>query len=434
MPKSRALILSAAAAIALAGFGAPNAGAETSTDAQFYTPPATLPAQNGALIRQEPIPLAISLALPGMSGPLPGKATRIMYKSTETTGQAVAVTGVYFEPTAAWSGAGPRPLVSMASGTIGQGDQCAPSRNTTTPVTINEQSIGINYDLANVYALLSRGVAVVMTDYVGLGTPDRVHTYVNRVDQGHAVLDAARAARSVTGASITPTSKVGAYGYSQGGGAAASAAELQPAYAPDVPLAGAYAGAPPADLQAVLESIDGTTLAGAIGWAINGFLQTYPAIAPKVDLYTNAAGKAALERLKTMCVGDAIANYAYQRTSSWTSTGQPLAQITATDPELKSVVDAQRLGRLRPGVPVRVISGTQDDIVDHRQARQLAVDWCAKGANVDYLPYAQLPGAGTSANHLAPAIQDEQLAQNWMIDRLNGKPAVSNCAALPLLP
>ena len=57
----------------------------------FYNPPTTLPGANGALVRSEPLPLALSL--PGLDGPLPGTATRLMYKSTDSGGQPVAVTG-----------------------------------------------------------------------------------------------------------------------------------------------------------------------------------------------------------------------------------------------------------------------------------------------------------------------------------------------------
>lgn len=96
----------------------------------------------------------------------------------------------------------------------------------------------MGYEALAIYRILSTGAAVVVTDYVDLGTTDRLHTYVNRLDQGHALLDAARAARAVPGASVTAASRTGLYGYSQGGGASAATAELQPSYAPDVELAG----------------------------------------------------------------------------------------------------------------------------------------------------------------------------------------------------
>ncbi|GAB2443503.1 lipase family protein [Nocardia tengchongensis] len=83
------------------------------------------------------------------------------------------------------------------------------------------------------YTLLSRGMAVVITDYHGLGTPD-THDYLNRKAQGYAVLDSARAATRLPGNGLGAHPPVVLYRYSQGGMASAAAAELQPDYAPDL--------------------------------------------------------------------------------------------------------------------------------------------------------------------------------------------------------
>ncbi|WP_328538121.1 lipase family protein [Streptomyces sp. NBC_00344] len=399
----------------------------------FYNPPAELPAANGALIRTEPLPL--DLSLPGLDGPLPGRATRLMYKSTDSNGKPVAVTGAYIEPSAAWSGGGARPLVAFASGTMGQGDQCAPSMALQHPLTIGSNTVSIGYEDLALYRLLAKGVAVVVTDYAGLGATDRLHTYVNRVDSAHAVLDAGRAAHTVPGASVGPDSRVGLYGYSEGGGATAAAAELQPSYAPDVPLSGTYAGAPPADLSVVMKGIDGSGLAGALGWSINGFIQSDPSLAEFADTQINATGKAALADLSTMCVGDAVLGYGFRKSTSWTTSGKSLSEVIANAPNVQAVLDAQRIGSLRPAGPVRVVTGVADDIVVHSQARQLAVDWCRKGADVTYKPM-NLPnlGNGTLLNHLAPAIADQGSAISWLADRLSGKPTSSNCPTMPLQP
>ena len=102
-------------AIPAAAAGADEVVSRGVTIPAFYTPPASLPAANGALIRTEPLPLALSL--PGLDGPLPGTATRLMYPSTDSNGRPVAVTGAYIEPSAAWKGGGPRPLeIGRASG------------------------------------------------------------------------------------------------------------------------------------------------------------------------------------------------------------------------------------------------------------------------------------------------------------------------------
>ncbi|GLY78182.1 lipase family protein [Actinoallomurus iriomotensis] len=400
----------------------------------FYDPPATLPSANGALVRTEPLPLGLSL--PGLDGrPLPGTATRLMYRSTDANGRPVAVTGAYIEPSAAWHGGGSRPLVAFASGTMGQGDQCAASMALQYPLNLTGQTLSVGYDDLAIYRLLSTGAAVVVTDYVGLGATDRLHTYVNRLDQGHALLDAARAAHAVPGASITGASRVGLYGYSQGGGASAAAAELQPSYAPDVNLAGTYAGAPPADLTSTMKGIDGSALAGALGWAINGFTQSDPALKTILDANTNAAGKAALQDLSTMCIGEAILTYGFATSTKWTTSGRSIAAVIAANPSAQAELDAQRIGTLKPAGPVRLATGTQDDIVPHAQARQLAVDWCQKGGNVTYQPLV-LPNLGDKilTNHLTPLITDQGDAVSWLTDRLSGKAATSNCWTMPVQP
>ncbi|MBT3166436.1 triacylglycerol lipase [Streptomyces sp. Vc74B-19] len=400
----------------------------------FYSPPAELPPGNGKLIRHEP--LRLGLSLPGLDGRrLPGTATRLMYTSTDANGQPVAVTGAYIEPSADWKGTGPRPLVVVGSGTMGQGDQCAPSLALENPLTLTGETLSFGYENLAVYRLLATGAAVVVTDYVGLGATDRLHTYVNRVDEGHAMLDAARVARSVPGASVTAASRVGMYGYSQGGGASASAAELQSGYAPDVPLVGTYSGAPPANLTDVTKGIDGSALAGALGWSINGFAQTSPALRAVVEANMNDAGREALEDISTTCVGDAILGYGFTKSTKWTKNGKSVGDIIAGEPAAQAVLDDQRIGRLRPTGPVRVATGVQDDIVPHGQARQMAVDWCKKGGDVTYKA-VRLPNLGDKllTNHLAPLLTDQGDAIEWLTDRLKGKATSSNCWTMPIQP
>lgn len=437
----RILAVAAAAATYLAGSGAAAAADDATpvvsrgvTIPAFYHPPADLPATNGTLIRTEPLPLGLSI--PGLDGrPMPGTATRLMYRSTDSNGRPVAVTGAYIEPSAAWRGAGPRPLVAVASGTMGQGDQCAPSFSLQHPLTLTGDTLSVGYEALAIYRLLATGAAVVVTDYVGLGATDRLHTYVNRLDGGHALLDAARAARAVPGASVTAQSRVGLYGYSQGGGASAAAAELQSTYAPDVPLAGTYVGAPPADLTAVIGGIDGSALVGALGWSLNGFAQSDPALRDVIEAAVNDTGRAALKDTSTMCVGDAILRYAFTRSSKWITGGRSLTAVIAASPEAQAVLDRQRIGTLKPTGPVRVATGIQDDIVPHRQARQLAVDWCRKGGNVTYQAIS-LPNLGDKilTNHLVPLITDQGDAVAWMSDRLAGRTAYSNCWTMPVQP
>ncbi|MFY1679770.1 MULTISPECIES: lipase family protein [unclassified Streptomyces] len=439
MPARSRLLASAVAATLAVGALAVPATAADGTAAvvsrgveipAFYTPPATLPADDGTLVRTEPLTLALS----GLSGVLPGEATRLMYKSTNSNGDPVAVTGAYLEPTERWTEGGPRPLVAVAPGTMGQGDQCAASMGLERPLTMNGQTMSVGYEDVVIHRLLSDGIAVVLTDYVGLGATDRLHTYVNRVDGAHAVLDAVRAARSLESASVTDASPVGLFGYSEGGGATAAAAELQPSYAPDVELAGTYAGAPPADLAEVTEGIDGGNLAGALAWAFNGFLESDPTLREVADRQFNATGIAALEDLAGMCVGDAVLGYRSTRSSEWTTSGQPVSEVIRDEPALRAFVEEQRLGTLKPAGPVRVATGIADDLVPHAQSRDLAVDWCDKGAQVTYKAIL-VPGVGNDLlDHVSPLLADQGSALDWLSDRLAGEKAGSNCWTMRFQP
>ncbi|WP_430334943.1 lipase family protein [Rhodococcus sp. ACT016] len=408
----------AAAVIGTMVIGSPVATAEP----DFYQPPPTLPGAAGDLIRTESMPLV------WQAGAFPAKATRIMYRSNDTHGSANAVTGTFFDPAVPWSGPGPRPLVSLAPGTQGQGDQCAPSKTMGTVLSYTPPSnVVASYEVLFVNALLSRGISVVVTDYEGLGTPG-VHTYVNRAAEAHALLDAARAAKQLPGTGITPDGPVALWGYSQGGGASAAAVELQPEYAPELDLRGAYAGAPPADLAATLEQIDGTILTGAIGYTLNGIEQAYPEARPMIEEQLNDRGRQMLADVANQCVGETRLKYGFQRTSSFTRTGESLSVVTARYPLATELFAEQRIGNRTPKAPVLIESGIHDDLVPFGQARQLADDWCAKGSTVQFsenlLPPVD-PGAGI--NHAAPYPLGTPEALTWITDRFSGVPAPSNC-------
>lgn len=157
-----------------------NEAPETLVSENFYDAPAQLPTANGALIKKENFTFKVD-ANNVIAHPV-AQAQRIMYKSTDHLGNPVAVTGTALTTKVAWNGPGERPIIAMAPGTQGIGDSCAPS---------NQFAAGTEYESLVITSLLSAGYNVVITDYIGLGTAS-THSYLNRVDQGKAVLDAAR--------------------------------------------------------------------------------------------------------------------------------------------------------------------------------------------------------------------------------------------------
>ncbi|KAB3523534.1 lipase [Corynebacterium sp. zg254] len=355
---------------------------------------------------------------------LPDKATKIMYTTTTQHGDLVPVTGYVVEPNVEWKGPGPRPTLVVGRGTVGQGDQCAPSRqwpldNQPDPITAGRL---VNLEGLYDWVFLNQGVRVVVTDYVGMGT-EPVHTYMNRLDQAHAMADAARAARNLVGAENF--GKIGFYGHSQGGGASAAAVEEVSTYAKDLDVAGAYASAPPADLNEVQKNIDGSDLVGAIGFSINGLLARYPELRPILDQHLSAKGKEVLEDLKTTCTDEIEDKYGNQTTSQWTNSGKSLDEIVADSPEAQKAMDDQLIGKGVNAAPIMIISGRYDQNVEYKQAKTLARKWCEKGGKVVYRDDI-LPEIG-KYNHFIQAISGGAFGFGFMLDRFRGVPVSGEC-------
>ncbi|WP_026919750.1 lipase family protein [Gordonia shandongensis] len=413
-PVRRLAVLAVTGAVAGAGLIAAPAPAQA---ASFYTPPASFSSTPGDVIRSQPTELL--LQIPGVRGQWPGSATRIMYTSTRQDGTPTAVTGTVVEPTAPWRGRGPRPTVVLAPGTVGQGDQCAGSKMLSLPMSIDptKPSLGVNYSGLEMNLFLLNGVRVVMTDYIGLGTPG-IHTYVNRLESGHAVLDAARAALRV--AEAPADAPVAFSGYSQGGGAVASAAELAQTYAPKLNVKATYAGAPPADLSKVITQIDGTFISGAIGYAINGLAARYPALNPILRKETNTEGKRTLKQVSTQCIADTALTHGFQPTTALTKSGKSLAAVVKKYPEIQEMLADQRIGGSKPNAPVLISTGLNDDVIPHGQVVQLYRDWKKQGAPVrlanDYTPPI-LPGM--VLNHGLPMMFQLLPATSFIIDNLS---------------
>lgn len=394
----------------------------------FYTPPATVPGTTGTVIKTQPMTLFATL--PTDKG-WPGKAQQVMYSTTLQDGTPTAATGTYIEPTGPWLGAGERPTVVIAPGVSGQADRCAMSVAFTTGLAMfvdPSPGISANQELPSSAVWSGLGARVFVVDYIGLGTPG-IHTFANRIEGAHAVLDAARAANALGG--VGPATPLALWGYSQGGGATGAAAEMQPDYAPELNLKGTWAGGPVADLAAILARIDGALIGGVIGFAINGLLARYPELHAAVDRVTSPAGRALLTEFSDECIGDVITKHPFFSTRSLTIDGRPLTEHLAAMPEADRALSELKIGSLKPQSPVLITSGRNDDTVPYDQARQLAQDWCAKGATVTFRTNELPPIApGTTIPaHFGPEIIDgfgPDNAVTYLLDRLADKP-VSGC-------
>lgn len=403
-------------------------GSNESRYAAFYTPPDPLPAAKpGDLIRSEPSPLVLEPS--GQLGAYVADGTRIMYRSTDNSGNPVAVTGTYFEPHNPWPGQGPRPLIAFATGPYGLGDQCAPSRMFNQGIHFSSGlDLHLGYEETFIATMVARGFAVVVTDGVGLGTPGPVPILMRQA-AGTALLDAARAAMKLPGTSLDPHGPVALWGWSSGGQASGSAAELAPSYAPELHLVGAWIGAPPADLTLLPPFLDGSIFLVALGYALNGIAAAYPQAAPLLLPALSDQGKDLLTRSSTMCVVEGVLTFSFHHLNEYFNVDP--AEVFSSE-AVRTVLNAQRLGTLKPAIPVFISTNRFDPFFPWGGSRQLALDWCAKGADVEFWTNRQPPFLNKLAiNHLLPYFVDGERAMGWIADRFNGLPTTPTCADIP---
>jgi hypothetical protein len=358
----------------------------------FYTPPKPLPAgPHGTIIWCRP-----------SASPATGvSAWQVLYLSATVTGAPTAVSGTVLVPDAAFQGT--RPVVAYAAGTQGWGDQCAPSK----------EMVAGNFDEQfAVNNLLSRGWAVAVTDYPGLGTPGD-EAYNVGIPEGHAVLDALRAATGVPGAGLSAAAPMAIEGYSQGGGAADWAAQEQGSYAPGVHLEGVAAGGTPANLQAVAANINGTVWFAFLAGSALGFNAVYPSLRLNGEL--TPAGRAALARLDTMCQAEALLTYAGKKIQDYTIGGvNPIGQA-----KWQRVLNANDLGTMKPSVPLLQYHGRADEVIPWRVEKALHRRYCALGVTTQLNGY---PG-----DHVLTHVLAQTDVVNWLGARFAGSQAPSNC-------
>jgi pimeloyl-ACP methyl ester carboxylesterase len=346
----------------------------------FYQPPDPLP--SGA-----PGAVIWTAAMPDVAG---SHVVKVLYHSRSATDADVAVSGLVYIPPGT-PPAGGWPVLAVAHGTTGLGDQCAPSRAPTGPAE------------AALISFLGTPFVVAITDYEGLGTPG-VHPYLVGHSEGHAVLDSARAARALAGAAAAKETLV--FGHSQGGGAALWAAELAPTYAPDQDVIGAVAGAPAAELPSI-GLLGSTPNFGFLFMAAAGFKAAFP----ELDLSTvfTAKGVAAVEEAGQGC-GEILATVAGQNPGDYVS-----GDIGKT-PGFAEKLLAETPGTIPTAVPIFMYHGDADEIVPVAASAAVLQRMCAAGGfTVERTTYS----GGTHVGVIPLALND---IKAWLTGRLAGDP------------
>ncbi|MGH3679641.1 MAG: lipase family protein [Natronosporangium sp.] len=371
------------------------AAAAGTADDSFYVPPAVLPpGQPGDIIRSRPAkpgpPTAQQLA----------NAWQVMYLSTGAKGERSAVTGTVLLPKGV--NAATAQVVGFGPGTHGPAAKCAPSKMIDG---------GYFYEQPAVNDMLRAGYIVAVSDYQGYHPQPATRYMVGNV-QGAAVIDGVRAAQRLPEVGASPSAKVAFRGYSQGGGAAMWAGEMQPEYAPELKLVGVAAGGVPADLVNVGLQLDGGPGFGFLFYAFIGFDNAFPELDLEGSL--NDQGKAVLAEMNSgACTMELLTEYA----------GRKIADLSTEnfilEPDWNQRWEESKLGKKPINVPVYQYHATADELVQFKQAQTLRSTYCGKGMNVTWKTF--------DSGHLKPIYHGNAGAQAFLADRFAGKPATSNC-------
>jgi acetyl esterase/lipase len=337
-------------------------------------------------------------------GPAGGDAFRILYRSTNPSGEPIAVSGAIFIPSGA-APAGGRNVIAWAHPTSGVVEPCAPS--------LMPDVAGMIWGLAD---MLRQGYVVVATDYPGLGVGGMIHPYLIGASEGRAVLDSVRAARDLPDAGAS--NRFAVWGHSQGGHASLYTGELAASYAPDLQLVGVAAAAPATYLVELFDadktSSEGKELTAmtVLSWSR---LENLP-----VTTIVEPDAVPAFEKTARACIESLAQFEAINKDEQPLQTLKFLkADPSETDP-WKEIMLRNTPGQAPAGAPVFIAQGTADTTVRPEITKQFGDHLCSQGAHVDFV---ELPGV----THTFAAKNSVQAALRWMGDRFRGEPAPSSC-------
>lgn len=344
----------------------------------------------GDLLAQEP---TTSYAL------IPGTtAVRIAYHSLDATGRDVVTTAAVLippgkAPTTGW------PVIAWAHGTSGVAQVCAPSLMKD-----------VEYGDEGLKDMLKAGLAVIATDYSGLGTLGP-HQWVDKPAQAQDVIysvPAARKAVPVLGRRWV------ANGHSQGGLATWGVAELEstlndPDYLGAVSVAGAFR------IDWLLDHFDHTAggltmYAAYMAWALHA---RFPDAKPE-DLLTPRA-----MQLYSQITTQGCWNYGYAAFAAMPQ-GGVLTRDWRQYPFVRRLSAEDQLGVAPVSKPILVLAGEADLSVPISGVRETVAQACRSGIPLAFKSYPGLDHDPTMINSIP-----DQLA--WIRDRFAGKPAASTC-------
>jgi len=178
------------------------------------------------------------------------------------------------------------------------------------------------------------------------------------------------------------------------------------------------AGGIPADFIKSAYNLDGSVGAAFLASGVAGLNAQYPDTL-NIDLIASTDGFAALDKLKTQCVFEALFDLQNRSLTSFTNGGIGLDQILKIQ-DIKNTLIAQNLGTKPITTPMYQFHGQADEFIPLDQDVALKNAYCTKYPNVYFDLYP--------SEHIVTQFQAAGPALAWMADRFNGKAAPSTCS------
>lgn len=366
----------------------------------FYATPATFSsatAQAGQILKIEMQSNVSAYDIP------PGQSlSRFMYTSIDNTGAVVPATAAIlwpFTPKSFNGSTNSYPLVAWAHGTSGVVRQCAVSniRN-------------LQYDFRSVYTLANVGYAVVIADYVGLGS-DEPFNYLAYKLHADDVVFAVKAAQSAF-SQLSP--QWVSFGHSEGGGVAWAIGERQ-AISPIPGFLGTIAAAPPPFpisntppvSNSVFTAFLSFTIAHLYGLNLTAIFNPVPLQALQYVQSIGGCNDAGYASLATFNASQIYSN------TSW----------VASPPAVQFAADYSVGGRALGG-PMLILQGSNDTVVGTAGAMLgFNLTCSAQGNNVS-VQYVSVVGQ----DHNPSMYASQRLWLQWIEDRFNGLPTAQGCS------
>jgi pimeloyl-ACP methyl ester carboxylesterase len=390
-------------------------------EVDFYDPPALGdfdPNRLGDVLRHELVEIYTAQDVAQFSGiassPHGAEVYRVLYLSQAPAGELRAVSGLLMVPTGAQPDGG-FPLIVQGHLRPDQGDACAPSKNAFT-------SLGF-------LSWIAQGYMVMLTDYVGLGTPGIRPTLVGETEAWN-LLDAARAAQRFETAGKRPAgSQVFLLGQSLGSHAAIFAHQEWRSYAPEINVVGTVLFSPVTEMRDLLSNL--LRIQGQVGplvLTMYAYGEYYGM--PPVTSWLQPAFAAALPR---QAADQCIVGFSLWTGNSPDRVFQPdwlravrQNQWDRLEP-WTALLDMNTPGEFASDRPVLILAGENDNLNPPNASNQLAERLCSHGTPTEYVVYP-------TANHFTTITVGRPKANEWMAERLQGHPLTAGCPTAAAAP